>query len=331
MKRIALVLLMSMIAAAFVFGGGGRDRAGVVNLTFSNVTSESAARAAAVFKEVAERESGGTLYIIVHPDNQLGNDADVIEGTRLGNIDIAVSSTSPLATIYPDFFLFDAPFLFLGTEEAWAGMAGPVGQQILRGLEGIGFKGLAFWENGFRNFTNNRVPVRTPADVRGMTVRTMPNPVHLAAWNAFGANPTPMAFLEVFTALQQGTIDAQENPLGIIDANRFHEVQRYVSMTQHVYTPFVMVMNLRRFNALTPQQQQAILRATEASTQYQLRASQEIEQRILRNFANVGVTVVHPTMAEKAQFQQIVIDQRINDQVRERMSNPQLLDQLVRR
>ena len=96
-------------------------------------------------------------------------------------------------------------------------------------MEKKGLKGLAFWENGFRNFTDNKVAAKRPEDVKGMKIRTMENEVHLAAWNAFGANPTPMAFTELFTALQQGTVDGQENPLGIIDGNKFQEVQKYVS------------------------------------------------------------------------------------------------------
>src|SRR5699024_1390026 len=153
--------------------------------------------------------------------------------------------------------------------------------KILDGMENIGLKGLTFWENGFRSFTNNDKPVRTPEDVKGMKIRTMENEIHLEAWRAFGANPTPMAFTEVFTALQQGTIDGQENPLGIIDANKFQEVQDYVSLTEHVYTPYIVTMNLEKYNSLSDDQKAAIDKAAEESTKFQREQSQKYEQEIL--------------------------------------------------
>ncbi|KXL52773.1 2,3-diketo-L-gulonate-binding periplasmic protein YiaO precursor [Anaerotignum neopropionicum] len=343
-KKGLAMALASVLTVAMVTGcggstppkdsgaAGGENTQGseeTVELVFSNVTSVSGKDAGEVFKRVAEEESGGSVVVNLFPDNMLGDDRVVIETTAMGNIDIGVSSTSPLATMYPDFYLFDSPYLFLNSQDAYAKLDGEVGQQILDGMESIGLKGLAFWENGFRNFTNNKIAVKTPADVKGFKVRTMENEVHIAAWTAFGANPTPMAFTELFTALQQGTVDAQENPLGIIDANKFVEVQKYVSLTQHVYTPYIVCMNLDKFNSLSENQQNAILKAAAESTSYQRERSQELEKEILEKFAAGGTTVVELTDVEKAEWQKVVADNNIFDLVKKKMGHPDYLDAML--
>jgi len=341
MKKGLAMALASVMTVAMVTGCGGGSSSSsgsadsseggeeVVELVFSNVTSVSGKDAGEVFKRVAEEESEGSVVVNFFPYKMFGAGRGVFLTTAMGNIDIGVSSTSPLATMYADFYLFDAPYLFLSPEDAYAKLDGEVGQKILDGMESMGLKGLAFWENGFRNFTNNKVAVKTPADVRGFKVRTMENEVHIAAWTAFGANPTPMAFTELFTALQQGTVDAQENPLGIIDANKFVEVQKYVSLTQHVYTPYIVCMNLDKFNSLSEKQQNAILKAAEESTSYQRERSQELEKEILEGFEAGGTTVIELTDEEKAAWQQVVTDNNIFDLVKKKMEHPEYLDEMI--
>lgn len=339
-KSKRLLLLVVLLMAAMIAGcssesqssngetgEGGEEK---VSLIFSNVTSDSAKDAGKKFKEVVEAESNGSIEVDLFPDNQLGDDRVVIETTQFGDIDIGVSSTSPLATMYADFYLFDAPYLFLSNEEAYAALDGEVGQKVLDGLEDIGLKGLAFWENGFRNFTNNETAVSKPEDVKGLKIRTMENEVHLEAWKALGANPTPMAFTELFTALQQGTVDGQENPLGIIDANKFHEVQKYVSLTQHVYTPYVVTMNLEKYNSLSDEQKAAIEKAVEESTKYQREASQNYEKEIMEGFEANDVTVVKLTDEEKGAFQEIITNANVFDIVKDKMDNPEYVDEILK-
>ncbi|MCC8189926.1 MAG: DctP family TRAP transporter solute-binding subunit [Planctomycetes bacterium] len=321
MKRIIALVLGLVLIAGTVARAGERN----VTLKLSNVTSQSAIDAGVVFKKIAEEASGGSLTINLFDNNQLGDDRVVIEGTIFGDIDIAVSSTSPMATMFSDFYVFDAPYLFLTTEHAYAGLDGEAGQKILAGMEGKGLKGLAFWENGFRNFTNSKLPVRLPPDVAGMKIRTMENEIHLAAWRALGANPTPMAFTELFTALQQGTVDGEENPLGIIDGNKFQEVQEYLSMTQHVYTPYIVCMNLDKYNSLSDTQKAAIDKAARESTTWQRDRSQELEKEIKVRFAEVG-TVIDLDDSDKEAWQKVIVDAKIFDLVKEKMDNPDYLD-----
>ncbi|MDR1744707.1 MAG: TRAP transporter substrate-binding protein DctP, partial [Planctomycetota bacterium] len=168
MKRALLLACAAILSLAVPALSGEKS----VTLKLSNVTSQSAIDAGVVFKKVAEEASGGSLKINLFDNNQLGDDRVVIEGTIFGDIDIAVSSTSPMATMFADFYLFDAPYLFLSTPDAYAGLDGDVGKRILADMEAKGLKGLAFWENGFRNFTNNKIAVKVPADVKSMKIRT---------------------------------------------------------------------------------------------------------------------------------------------------------------
>ena len=300
-------------------------------LRFSNVTSVSGKDAGIEFKRIVEEKTGGSLEVKLFPDNQLGNDRVITESTIFGDIDLGVSSTSPLATLFPDLYAFDAPFLFLSSEDAYAKLDGETGQAILKTLEKKGLKGLAFWENGFRNFTNSKKAVAVPSDLSGMKIRTMENDVHLAAWRALGANPTPMAFSELFTALQQGTVDGQENPLGIIDGNRFQEVQSNVSLTQHVYTPYILFMNLDKFNSLSDVEKDAIVTAAKETTAFQRKRSQELETEILARIKDQGVTVTELTPEQKALWQKTVVDAKIYDLVKSKMDHPEYMDAFLKK
>jgi tripartite ATP-independent transporter DctP family solute receptor len=281
-----------------------------------------------LFIEIAERESGGTLSLTHFPDDQLGHNRATFEATILGDIDIAVGSRANVASLYADLYAFDAPFLFLNEEQAHAVMDGPVGQAILEGMADIGLKGLAWFENGFRNYTNNKVAVRVPSDVRGQTVRVMENEIHVHAWRAFGANPTPMAFSELYTALQQDTVDAQENPLGIIDGNGFQEVNRFVSITQHAYSPFIMVMNLDTWNSLTDEQRSALTTASREAEIWQRQRVQELDREILAKWGP-NITVTHLTLEEKLQFQQLVLNADVFSIAKARMDHPELMEQIL--
>jgi len=329
MKRFSIALAIALLVSAAAAGTAFSAERNFT-LKFSNVTSQSAIDAGKVFKQVAEKESGGSLTINIYDANALGDDRVVIEGTIFGDIDIAVSSTSPMVNIFPDFFIFDSPYLFLNTDHVLAGLDGEVGVNILNNMEKKGLKGLGFWENGFRNFTNNRAAVKLPGDTKGMIIRTMENEVHLAAWRAFGAKPTPMAFTELFAALKQGIVDGQENPLGIIDGNNFQEVQKYISMTQHVYTPYILCMNVDRYNSFSAAQKAAIDKAARESTVYQRNRSQELEKEILEKCVALGVVVTHLTPEEKKVWQDVVVGAKIFDLVKNKMENPSYLDQLLK-
>jgi len=185
----------------------------------------------------------------------------MVEGLQLGTIDLVVTSTGPLGGFVSKMFVVDLPFLFRDREHAYKVLDGPIGRELMDAFSAKGIKGLAFWENGFRQITNNVRPIEKPEDLKGIKLRTMENKVHLAAFRAFGASPTPMAWSEVYTALQQKTIDGQENPVAIIYHQKLVEVQKYLALTRHFYSPTPLLMSLKAFNAL-PQDTQKIMADT---------------------------------------------------------------------
>lgn len=328
---IAAILLSCCLGVGLSQLGGNPAKNHQIKLIMGNVTSVSAKNAGEKFKSLVEQYSDNTISVDLFPDNQLGDDKTVVEDTQLGDIDIAVSSTSSLSTMYKDFYLFDTPYLFLNSGEVYdVGFHGESGKAILKNMDSVGLYGMAMWENGFRNFTNNSHPVALPKDLKGMKIRTMENEVHLKAWSAFGANPTPMAFSELFTALQQGTVDGEENPIGIIESNRFYEVQKYISLTEHVYTPYCVVMNPKRYQSLNGTQRSAVDRAMKEATEYQIEQSNQLSDQAIESMKQYGCQVISLTDEEKQQYQKIVEDAKIFDLVKRKMKNPELFDRMQR-
>ena len=325
----AAVVAAIVLGATFTAVGGKFKQEEKANLILSNVTSSSAKEAGLKFKELVEEYSDGTVTVDVFQDNQLGDDKTSVEGVQVGDIDIAVSSTSSLSTMYKDYYLFDTPYLFLNSDEVYdIGFGGEAGEKIMEGVEDVGLRGMAMWENGFRNYTNDKIPVSKPEDVKGQKIRTMENDIHLKAWSAIGANPTPMAFSELFTAMQQGTVDGEENPIGIIQSNRFYEVQKYISLTQHVYTPYCVVMNPRKYDSLTDQQKEAVDKAMKEATEYQIKLSQEDEEKALKDMEEYGCEIITLSDEEKQAFQKIVEENEIFDFAKGKMTHPEYFDEM---
>jgi tripartite ATP-independent transporter DctP family solute receptor len=242
-------------------------------------------------EEIAEK-TGGRYAIRLQGGGALGGDRDVVEGVQIGTIEMTVVSTSVVSNFAPEFRMFDVPFLFRDFDHAQAVFDGPIGQDILAGLPERGFVRLAAGGIGFRQLTNNVRPVRTPDDVLGLKIRTQQNELHLQAWQALGALPTPMAVTEVYSALQQGVVDGQENPVGAIINNRFGEVQKYMSITNHAFTPVVLLINPGLFDSLSAEDQ-AIFR--EAAVNAMARTKQEVanvEATGLDTLRGLGVEIL---------------------------------------
>lgn len=198
--------------------------------------------AATAFKESVEKDSDGRIKVEIFPGGALGGERDIIESVQLGTIDMAMTSTSVVGNFVPDVLVFDIPFLFRNTAHARAVVDGPVGQDILKKFEAQNLVGLGYGENGFRHLTNNKHEVKTPADMSGMSIRTMENPIHIKAFSQLGARPTPIAWPELYAALQQGVVDGEENPISNIITAKFFQVQKYLALTGHVYAPTVILI-----------------------------------------------------------------------------------------
>lgn len=338
-KLVSVLVAVSMVGVLTACGGknsdggsgGDSDSGDKITLVMSNVTTNSAKDAGEKFAELVEEYSGGTIEVEHFPDNQLGDDKTVVENTQIGEVDIAVASTSSIATVYPDYYLYDTPYLFLNQDEVYeVGFGGEAGKKIMEGVDSIGLKGVAMWENGFRNYTNNDREIKSPADVKGQKIRTMENEIHLKAWTALGANPTPMAFSELFTALQQGTVDGQENPLGIIASNKFFEVQKYISLTQHVYTPYCVVMNPDVYASFSDEQREAFDKAMAEATAFQIEESHKADAESVDLMKEAGCEITELTEAEKAEFQKVVEDADIFSLAKGKMTNEELFDEMIK-
>jgi tripartite ATP-independent transporter DctP family solute receptor len=199
--------------------------------------------AAMKFKEEVEKNLPGKYEVVVHHSGALGNELQVLQQIQLGTTQMAVTTTGPMESFIPEIKALEMPFLFPSYEAADKVLDGPIGMDLMKRFGKVGIVGLRFLDNGFRNVTNSKRAVRTPADLKDLKIRTMESPTHLAIWRAIGANPTPMAW-PIVTQLQQGVIDGQENPIAVISGAKLNEAgQKYLTLTRHVYSALVIVAN----------------------------------------------------------------------------------------
>jgi tripartite ATP-independent transporter DctP family solute receptor len=217
------------------------------------------------FAKEVEKGTAGRYKIQPFYNASLGSERESIESVQLGTQELTFTSSGPVPNFVPDAKILDIPFLFRDKAHARMVLDGPIGQEMLTKFDSKGFKALAWGENGMRNVTNNKRAVVTPEDLKGLKLRTMENPVHVAAYKGLGIVTTPMAMAEVFTALQQGTVDGQENPLSVIMAAKLDQVQKHVSLTGHVYSPAIFLMNKAAFDKLTPADQKVFLEAAKVA------------------------------------------------------------------
>lgn len=258
------------------------------------------------FERIVEEKTGGRYDVQVYANAQLGDDVKATQDVRMGNLEMVVTSASPITGLAPAFMVFDLPFIVPSEKAADAIFDGPVGQKIASSLDGKGLHLLAYYENGFRQLTNSKHAVKTPADVKGLKIRTMENPIHLAAWKALGANPTPMPFSEVFTAMQQHTIDGQENPIPTIYLQKFYEVQKHVSLTGHVYGPHIMLISDKLWNELSAEDKKIFEEAAYESALLNRKTNRDMSRDYVAELKKAGMEVTELTPDQLKAFQDAV-------------------------
>ncbi len=245
-----------------------------------------------VFAREIEKRTNGRYKIQNFYSGSLGGERESIEAVQLGTQELTLTSTGPIPNFVPEAKILDIPFLFRDKAHAHAVLDGPIGEEMLKQFEPKGFKALAWAENGVRHMTNNKRSVMAPDDLKGLKMRTMENPIHIAAYKGFGIVPTPMAFPEVFTALQQGTVDGQENPLSVIMAAKFDQVQKHLSLTGHVYSPAIWLMNKAMFDKLSAADKQAFIDAAKEGTKANRARVAEDDAKGVAELRSKGMTVV---------------------------------------
>jgi TRAP-type transport system periplasmic protein len=216
-----------------------------IKIGYANTKESHLGIGAAVFCDEVQSKTSGRYTCQHFPSSALGGEREMTEGLQIGTIDAANLTTGPLGNFVPEVRILDLPFLFRDYDHARKTLDGAIGNDLLGKFASKGLVALAWTENGFRHMTNNKRPINRPADAAGLKMRTMENKVHIEGYKAFGIQPTPMAFPEVFGALQQGTVDGQENPIPVILASKFAQVQKHLSLTSHVYSPAVLILSPR--------------------------------------------------------------------------------------
>lgn len=267
------------------------DAATTLRFGFAGSDSDTQSLAAKEFAQLVKEGSNGELLIRPFGNSMLGNDQAMIGGVRGGTIDMEMSGTPNFSGMTPRMSVLDLPFVFTDSAHAYRVLDGKVGQQLLDDLASHNLKGLAYWEVGFRDITNSRRPVRVPADVKGLKIRTSSNPSQIEAFRLLGANPQPLPLAELYNALEMKAVDAQEHPLSITWSSGFYEVQKYLSQTRHAYTALIVVMNKQKFDAMPADQQKLLVDSARAAGAAQRKMNAENDGKFLIELQAKGMQI----------------------------------------
>ena len=262
-------------------------------------------RALLHFEELVESGSNGEIDVQIFPSSQMGPDREMIEAVQTGILEMAVSPSSFFSGWDEAFAVIELPYMYPNKDVTLTVLNGEAGDAMLARLENQGLIGLGWLENGLRHITNNVRPIVSPDDLDGVKLRTMLVPAHVATFEALGANPTPMNFGEVYSALQQGVIDGQENPIAIIDSQRFYEVQQHLSLTGHVFTVYIPVVSQIFFEGLSEEHQQLLRDSMQAAADYQQDLVNAEEASQLQEIRDSGVEVVELTAEQQQVFAEL--------------------------
>ncbi len=302
MKRVFLKSLVAVAALAAVGSTFAQVQERTIKFATQNPKGHPITMGMEKFAEIVAAKSGGKIKINLFPGGQLGSDQANVTAVQGGTLEMVSMNTGILASVAKELAIVDFPFLFANAKEADAVMDGPVGKKLHAKLEEKGIVGLAFWELGFRNITNSRKPINTVADIEGLKLRVIPNPINVDWVKALGANPTPMPFPEVYGGLESKAIDGQENPLTVIAANKFWEVQKYLAITNHQYNPQSVIFSKKIWDTLSPAEKKILDDAADEAAKYQREQSRAGMATALDAIKKGGMTVTELSPAEMAKF-----------------------------
>jgi len=258
--------------------------------------------AATRFQELVSERTEGAVTIEIYPNAELGDERTLLEGMQIGTVDMGVITNGPVANFLEEIAVFELPFLFASADEAYSILDGEIGQELLDRLSEVNLKGLAYAERGFRNLTNSQRPVREPGDIDGMRIRVMENPVYVDTFRELGANAEPMAWTEALTAMQQGTIDGQENPVGVIHSFNLDETQGYMTLSRHTYSPAIFVMGQGVWDEMPEAAQEVLVEAAREASAHVRQVNMEMEESQLDELRERGMEIIDD--ADLAAFQE---------------------------
>ena len=285
-KRMVLKSLVAAVALAAVGIASAQDiREHSFKFATNGAGEHPSVAGMKKFAELLTAKSGGKMQVKLFTGGVLGSDQANVSAIQGGTLDMAVMNTGILASVAKELAIFDFPFLFANEKESDALVDGPVGKKLHQKLEAKGLIGLSYWELGYREITNSKRPLNKVEDIEGLKLRVIPNPINVAWVKALGANPTPLPFPEVYGAMEQKAIDGQENPISVIAANKFWEVQKYMTMTNHQYNPQSVIFSKKVWDSLNPAERKIIDDAADEATKsqrQQARAAVAVNMELLK-------------------------------------------------
>jgi tripartite ATP-independent transporter DctP family solute receptor len=309
MQTLIKTLLAGACATGLLFGSLATQAAEIKERTlrfaFQNVKEHPQGMGAQKFADLLAQSSGGKIKVKLFPGGTLGGDVQTVSALQGGTLDMTVLNSGILAAQAKDFAMLDFPFLFNNIEEAHAVIDGPVGQKLAAQLDSKGLIGLGYWDLGFRNVTNSKRAVNTLEDMQGLKIRVIQSPIYLDTFSALGATPVPMAFPEVYTGLEQGVIDGQENPLTVIQGSKFYEVQKYISITGHIFNPQSLIIGKKTWDRLNDDEK-ALIKDAAAKAQTYQREVTATGMGAARGYLEQKAAVNDLSVAEKDRFRQRV-------------------------
>ena len=282
---------LASVASAILLASAAASAQTVLKIGYTPTQTSHYGVGATVLCDEIEKGTQGRYKCQHFPNGSLGGEREMIEAVQLGTLDIVNTSTGPVGNFVPEVKIVDIPFLFRDYDHARRYLDGP-GQGLLTKFPAKGLVALAWTENGFRHMTNSKRSIVKPEDASGLKMRTMENKVHMEGYRAFGIQPTPMAFPEVFGALQQGTVDGQENPIPVILSSKFSQVQKHLSLTGHVYSPALYLTSPRVMNKLSDADKKVFYEAAKKATVAQRLKVNEDEANGIAQLEKEGMTVV---------------------------------------
>jgi len=295
MKTFARSTLALGISLALVSASNAADFADMdpVTLRLAHVVNEQDGFhiAATKFEELVEERTDGKVNIEIFPNASLGDERTLLEGMQIGTVDMGVITNGPVANFVEEMAVFELPFLFPSPEAAYSVLDGPIGQELLDKLADVNLKGLAYAERGFRNLTNSERAVNSPEDLDGLRIRVMENPVYTDTFRELGANAIPMAWTEALTAMQQGTIDGQENPVNVIHSFKLDETQNYMTLSRHTYAPAIFVMGMPAWNQLPEAAQTVLEEAAQEAAEHERQVNADMEAEQLAALREAGMEI----------------------------------------
>ncbi len=301
MMRISRRLLLAAVAALLpIAAAQAQERS--FKLALQNPKGHPLEQGAQKFADIVAAKSGGKIKVSVFPGGALGGDAPNVSALQGGTIEFVLLNSGILASQVKDFEVYDFPFMFANGQESDAVVDGPFGQKMHAKLGDKGIVGLAYFELGFRNITNSRKAITTVEDIAGLKLRVIPNAINVDWVKALGANPTPMAFPEVYAALEQKAIDGQENPLNVILANKFAEVQKHLAITNHQYNPQSLIFSKKIWDTLSADEKKILQDAANEANKFQRQVSREMAGSTLDQLKKAGMQVTEFSPAEQAKL-----------------------------